>query len=281
MQRRALGATGEHLSIIGMGGIVVSRLPQPEADAIVAEAVDRGVNYFDVAPTYGDAEERLGPALEPHRDGVFLACKTGKRDAEGARHELERSLRHLHTDHFDLYQLHGLTTLAEVETAFGDGGALETVEAARQEGKVRFIGFSAHSVEAAEEALRRYRFDSILFPFNCVCWHHGFGPQVLEAAREAGAARLALKALARTNWPEGGEKKWKKCWYQPFDRREEAALALRFTLSQDLTAAVSSGEPTLFKMAVEIAEEFEPVGPDELARIAALAEPLHPIFPEK
>lgn len=281
MQRRALGATGENLSIIGMGGIVVSRVPQREADAIVAEAVDRGVNYFDVAPSYGDAEERLGPALEPHRDGVFLACKTGKREAEGARAEMEQSLRNLRTDHFDLYQLHGLTTLAEVETAFGPGGAIETVEAARREGKVRFLGFSAHSVEAAQEALRRYRFDTILFPFNCVCWHHGFGPQVMEAAREAGAARLALKALARTNWPEGGEKKWKKCWYQPFDQREEAALALRFTLSQEVTAAVSSGEPALFKLAMDIAEQFKPLEPDEVARVAALAEPLEPIFPEK
>src|SRR5687768_4527553 len=118
MQYRELGNTGATLSVIGFGGIVVTDVPQSEANQRVASAIERGVTYFDVAPSYGDAEERLGPALEPHREGVFLACKTGERDAAGVRRELEQSLRRLRTDHVDLYQLHAVTTLEDVERVF-------------------------------------------------------------------------------------------------------------------------------------------------------------------
>jgi predicted aldo/keto reductase-like oxidoreductase len=263
-----------------LGGIVVSEISQEEANRIVAEAVDHGVNYFDVAPSYGNAQERLGPALQPYRNRVFLACKTAERDQEGAARELEGSLQALRTDHVDLYQLHGLTALEEVEEAFGPGGAMETFQRARKEGKARFLGFSAHSVGAAEEALKRFPFDSVLFPINFVCWHHGFGPQVLEAAKARGAGRLALKALARTNWPEEGKRKWPKCWYQPFDQWAEVELALRFTLSQEVTAAIPPGEPELFRLAMGVAEKFYPLSIEERDQLRATARTLKPIFPD-
>src|SRR5687768_17035297 len=122
------------LSIIGLGGFVVVGHEQSAADNIVAEAVEKGVNYFDVAPTYcdGEAEIKLGEALRPYRDEVFLACKTHRRDAAAAQADLEQSLRRLQTDRFDLYQLHAVTTLAEVEQIFAPGGAIETFERARE-----------------------------------------------------------------------------------------------------------------------------------------------------
>jgi predicted aldo/keto reductase-like oxidoreductase len=279
MQKRALGTTGEALSIVGLGGIVVSGIPQEEANRIVAEAVDRGVNYFDVAPTYGNAQERLGPALEPYRKRVFLACKTAERDKGASTKELEGSLKLLRTDHVDLYQLHGLTSVDEVEKVFGPSGAIETFQAAKKAGKVRFLGFSAHSAEAAAEALKRFSFDSVLFPFNFVCWHHGFGPRTLELAKSKGAGRLALKAMAKTNWPEDGNHKWGKCWYQPFDHRDEVELALRFTLSQDITAAIPPGEPELFKMALAVAEKFHPLSIEEADQLREMARSIAPIFP--
>ena len=279
MEKRVLGRTGAEVSILGLGGIVVSGIAQEEANRIVSQAVDRGVNYFDVAPSYGDAQDRLGPALEPYRSDVFLACKTGQRDKEGARGDLEGSLRALRTDHFDLYQLHGLSTMEDVEKVFGPGGAVETLAAAKQEGKARFVGFSAHSEEAALAALERFDFDSVLFPFNFVCWLGGFGPQVMEAAKRAGAGRLALKSVARTFWP-GEERKHPKCWYEPYDNREEAALAFRWTLSQDVTAAVSPGQHDLFPMLLDIAEDFRPMTPEEEQRLAEMARGLTPIFPQ-
>ena len=105
LRQRKYGQTGVKLSIIGFGGIVVDGAEQQHANRVVAEAFEKGVNYFDVSPTYGDAELKLGPALEPYRKKVFLACKTGQRRREGALEELNESLKRLRTDYFDLYQL--------------------------------------------------------------------------------------------------------------------------------------------------------------------------------
>jgi aryl-alcohol dehydrogenase-like predicted oxidoreductase len=280
MLRRTLGKTGAELSLVGLGGIVLAGLPQSEADRTVAEAVDRGVCYFDVAPTYGDAQDLLGPALQPYRDCCFLSCKTVERTAANSARELGESLRALRTDHVDVYQLHGLASLDDVEQAFGPGGAMETFVKAKEEGKARFLGFSAHSTAAALEALRRYPFDSVLFPFNFACWYQGkFGPEVMEAAQQAGAGRLALKAMARTFWPEGG-RRYEKTWYQPLEDAELAALALRWTLSLDVTTTLPPGEPTCFWKAVEIAEQFQPIEPDETERLKELAGALTPIFPQ-
>ncbi|HUU53832.1 MAG TPA: aldo/keto reductase [Armatimonadota bacterium] len=280
MKRRVLGRTGEELSILGMGGIVVSELEQAEANRIVAEAVDRGVNYFDVAPSYGDAEERLGPALEPYRKDVFLACKTGSRDRDGSAKDLETSLKRLRTDHVDVYQLHGLMDLDDVEKAFGPGGAIETFEAAKRDGKARFLGFSAHAEEAALAALDRFPFDSVLFPFNFACWSGGFGPQVMEAAKAKGMGRLALKAAARTFW-SGEEQKHPKCWYEPYDDPDTARLAFYWTLSQDVTAAVSPGQHELFPMMLDLAEKFRPITPEEEQQLRGITEGLTPIFPQE
>jgi aryl-alcohol dehydrogenase-like predicted oxidoreductase len=282
LARRRLGKTGVELSIIGFGGIVVTDTEQAFANNIVAEAFDRGINYFDVAPTYGNAQERLGPAFEPYRKRSFLACKTAERTKDGAAKELETSLRLLRTDYLDLYQFHHLTTLAEVEQVFGPDGAMETFQAARRAGKVRFIGFSAHSVEAALAALDQYDFDTILFPFNFVLFSQAnFGPQVLERARSKGMGILALKAMAKTTWPKGmkeSERPNPKCWYQPTALPEEASLALRWTLSQPITAAVPPGEEKYFRLAMDVAQKFRPLQPEEEKTLMARAAGVEPIF---
>ena len=112
---RVLGNTGEKLSIVGFGSICLRNNGQEFADKLVPKAFEAGINYFDVAPGYGDAQELLGPPLKPFREKVFLACKTGKRDRAGAEEELNESLNFLKTDHFDLYQFHGVKTMEEVE----------------------------------------------------------------------------------------------------------------------------------------------------------------------
>lgn len=281
MERRAYGNSGWELSLIGFGGIIVMDTTPNEASAYVGEAIDRGVNYFDVAPSYGNAEEMLGPALAPYRDGVFLACKTGRRDAAGAREELERSLTRMQTDHFDLYQLHAITSDEDIQKAFGPGGAMETFVQAREEGKVKHLGFSAHSVEAALAAMSRFDFDSLLFPFNYVTYEQaGFGPQVMAEAQKRGVARLALKGMARGPWRENDPQKseYPKAWYEPLADRTEASLALRYTLSLPLTAAVPPGDIRLFRMAVNIADEFTPLTDEELEEVRSWANREKPLF---
>jgi predicted aldo/keto reductase-like oxidoreductase len=221
----------------------------------------------------------LGPALEPYRKDVFLACKTTERTAEGSRRELEESLQLLRTDHVDLYQVHSLNTPEDLETVTGPGGALETFVAAREEGKTRYLGFSSHSAEVAMQLMDRFDFDSILFP---VCWVNyfgsGFGPQVIEKAEKKGMARLALKAMAQGKLPDDAEKKWKKCWYQPCEDAHLADLALRFALSQPITAAVTPGEGHFLHVAIDIAEKFTPIAEAEIEELKALAKENTPIF---
>lgn len=251
-----------YLSAIGFGGMVLVGMEQTDAGRIVADALASGINYFDVAPFYGngEAEFKLGPALEPHTGSVFLACKTLQRDACGAREELERSLERLKTDHFDLYQFHSVGKLEEVETIFAPGGAAEAFLGARAEGKIRFIGFSSHSVTAALAMMDRFKFDSILFPVNFVCYAQGgFGPQVMQRARQLGVARLGLKAMALGPWRKSEPRTYPNCWYRPIDDRNLAREALRFALSEDVTSVIPPGDERLFRMAVELIPELTPL----------------------
>jgi predicted aldo/keto reductase-like oxidoreductase len=278
-ERRSLGKTGEKLSIVGFGGIVVASATTEQAAERVRAAIDAGVNYFDVAPSYDNAEDMLGPALEPHRKGVFLACKTQGRTKGAATAELESSLKKMRTDHFDLYQHHAVTKTADVETILGRGGAMEAFEAAKKAGKVRFVGFSAHAVEAATALLDGYAFDTILFPVNYATWHAGgFGPQVLAKAQEKGMGILCLKAMAKGPWPEGATKRYAKCWYEPLDTPEDAAMGLRFTLSHPVTAALPPGDETLFAMALELAAGFQPLAPAEIEAIKKRGLAAAPLF---
>jgi len=277
--RRALGKTGERLSIIGFGGIVVMDEEPKTAARLVADAVERGVNYFDVAPSYGNAQEMLGPAFQPFRKNCFLACKTTERGKAGAENELNESLRILRTDHVDLYQLHALSSLDDVDKAFGPAGAMEVFTRARQEGKTRFLGFSAHSEEAALAAMARFDFDTILFPVNFACWFAGnFGPRALARAMEKGMGILALKALAQGPVAEGESKPHPKCWYRPIEDASLQALALRFTLSQGVTAAIPPGQPQFFLRALDIAADATPVTEEEIRILKDRAEAIEPIF---
>ncbi len=279
IEKRALGKTGENLSMIGFGGIVVDKATSEEAASRVKEAIDHGINYYDVAPSYGNAEEMLGPALEPYRKDIFLACKTGERKKEGSRRELEQSLKHLRTDHFDLYQLHAVTSLEDVDTIFGKDGAMETFVEARDEGKVRFLGFSAHSVEAAMALMERFDFDTILFPFNYATWYAGnFGPQVMELAKKKEMGILALKSMAWRRWEEGEERTISKTWYKPHTDPKEANKGLRFTLSHPVTAAIPPGHEDLFSMALKLAKDFKPMEKEEIKAMKEKALQTEPMF---
>ncbi len=280
IEKRSLGRTGEMLSFIGFGGIVVMNATPDDAFARVRMAIDAGVNYFDVAPSYGDAEIRLGPALEPFRKDVFLACKTTERTKEGARRELEQSLKNMRTGHFDLYQHHAVTTLEDVDTLLGPGGAMETFLEARNEGKIRFIGFSAHSVEAAMALMVRFDFDTILFPFNYATWNAGnFGPQVMARAKEKNMGILALKAMARGPWPEGADRSaYPKCWYEPLISEEDITMGLRFTLSHPVTAAIPPGDEGLFRQALTLGHNLKPLDQSEVISIREKALKGVPLF---
>lgn len=279
MQYREYGTSGVELSVIGFGGICVMNESTEDAQRIVDHARERGINYFDVAPQYGNAEEMLGPALEQHRKDVFLACKTLKRDAESARADFERSLERLRTDWFDLYQLHAIETKDDVDRILAPGGTLELLTELKKTGRVRHVGFSAHNEDLAIQLLSAYRFDSVLFPINWITWYRGeIGKRLMQRAIEKGTAVLSLKALAIRRWTDEEERNWSKTWYKPAETAEEVSRGVRFTLSRAVTAAVSPGHEQLLWKACDAAEDFEPLNDDEERNLEEMATSIEPVF---
>lgn len=282
LPRRILGRTGRALSIIGYPGLALSKVAQPEANQALHAAFDKGVNYFDVAPAYGDAESKMGPAMVGlPRDEIFLACKTKKRDAEGARAELERSLTRLRTDHFELYQLHVMSTKADVEQVFAPRGAMETLLKARDEGKVRWLGFSAHTKEAALALLKQFKFDTVMYPVNFIeHYTHQFDPEVLTLCREKGAAVLAIKPISAGSWKPGETKTRNNYWYKALEDQGEIELSLRFALSLDpVVAALPTSFTDLAEKSIAAGIKYRPAIDADLDALRSLAEKHAPLFP--
>ena len=281
VMKRKLGRHDEYLSVLGFGGIVIDKEEQSIANEAVAKAFERGINYFDVAPTYGNAEDKLGPALKPYRKYSFLACKTQERSRAGAEKELNNSLAKLKTDYFDLYQLHAITSVEDVEKAFGPDGAMELFIKAKQDGKIRYLGFSAHSEEAALLAMDKFDFDTILFPINFVCWYEGnFGPRVVEKAKEKNMGILALKSLAYSQLRDRNNNPYNKLWYQPVDLTNDDLIkkALSFTLSQSVTAAIPPGQPEYFWKALDLVSSIKDLSAEQIKQLKDLSKEATPLF---
>lgn len=261
MQYRKFGKTGFDISAVAYGGIVSMSDGQSASDRYVSWAIDQGVNYFDVAPSYGDAEEKLGNSLKPYRNSVHLACKTAERLRADAERELLQSQKLLHTDHFDVYQLHAISSMQDVETAFGPGGVMELVSTLKERGIAANVGITAHNEEAALKCLELYDFDTVLFPFN---WFmnmaHGMGSRLIQAAKERNMGVLAMKAFIERKWDSEEEKKnsvFPKSWCKPIDVEDEAfgMAAMKYALSLGVDTLVPPGNYASFSFAVDHIEE--------------------------
>jgi len=169
METRRFGRTGHMSTIAIFGGAAFWQISQADADKVMEQVIEAGVNHIDVAPSYGQAEERIGPWMPRERGRFFLGCKTQERSRAGAWDELQASLKRLQTANFDLYQLHAITTFEELDQVCMRGGALEALIAAKEAGLTSHLGITGHGPESPAiylEALRRFDFDSVLFPLN-------------------------------------------------------------------------------------------------------------------
>ena len=270
MKYTDLGKTGYKVSVIGYGGVVSSQhfdkafIPgdgQNMSDQYVSWAIEQGINYFDVAPGYGDAQLLMGNSLRPWRDQVYIACKTAKRKRAEAEAEMKESLRLLHTDCFDVYQLHGLVTMEELETCFSRGGTMELLIWMKENGFARKIGFTAHNEEAALRALELYDFDTVMFPFN---WHmnmaHAMGDRLREEEKKRGIGLLGIKSMIERAWDEEERyaSKYPKSWCKPFDvltEQQYLLSALKYTVSLGVDILIPPGNFEHFKFAAEHADE--------------------------
>jgi predicted aldo/keto reductase-like oxidoreductase len=279
MKYRPLGKTGHRSSLLCFGGVALAKATPAEADWAVGYVLEHGVNHIDVAPSYGEAELRLGEALGARRKQVFLACKTGKRTRAEAAAELRESLRRLRTDHVDLYQFHALDTLEDLDKITGPGGAGEAFLEAKEQGLVRFLGITGHRPATQLEALRRMKLDTIMCPVNFIEEHHSrAAAPLLEYARQHGIGAMAIKAISSGPWPPGEHSY--QTWYRPFDDPEKIHRALSFTLSQSVATAASAGDLKLLKLLVSAAERFVPLSAEELKSLLASGASCKPLFPK-
>jgi aryl-alcohol dehydrogenase-like predicted oxidoreductase len=283
METRRLGRTGHMSTVAILGGVVFGQATQAETDVLMEQVIEAGVNHIDVAPSYGEAEARLGPWMARERGRFFLGCKTQERTAEGARAELRRSLQRLQAPTFDLYQLHAVTSMAELDAATRAGGALETLVWAREEGLTRYLGITGHGPESPKvfrEALRRFDFDSVIFPINYV--QYG----VPEYRREAEAlvaecqardvAIMPIKAITRGPWGEKGHSH--QTWYEPFTDTADIQRATNFVLSQPVTGLCTAGDPRLLPLQLAACEAYRPMSAAEQEALVAEGQALEPLF---
>jgi aryl-alcohol dehydrogenase-like predicted oxidoreductase len=281
MEKRRLGKTGQMSTLITFGSAALWKVSQAEADAAIELALEHGVNHFDVAPTYGQAELRLGPWMEKHHKEVFLACKTIKRGKAQAWESLKRSLETLRVDSFDLFQFHGVSSLDALNVILGERGALEAILEAKQQGLVRHIGITGHSPLVLVEALHRFDFETVLFPLNRVLAahandHNDFLP-LLEVVRAKDVGTICIKSVAKRPWE--GPMHMYRTWYEPFDEQAEIDKSLWYALSYGVTTAALPADVRLWPMVLDAAERFRPLHAHEMKEALAEVEQFKPLFP--
>jgi aryl-alcohol dehydrogenase-like predicted oxidoreductase len=274
MEKRRLGRTGQMSSVLTFGGFAIGWVNQKEADAAIALALEAGINQVDVSPFYGEAEARLGSWFKRHGKGFFLGCKT---------ESLKRSLETLHVDHCDLFQFHGVKNNSELNTILGPGGALEAFLEAKAQGLLGFIGITGHFPPLFNEALKRFDFDTVMFPLNRVHAAH-FNDRndwraLLKTTRKNDVGVFAIKSVAKRVWEDGDEAPHKyNTWYEPFDEAEEIEKSLRYTLSQDITSVALPGELKLWPMVIAAAQRFRPMTPKEQRQVISEVAQYEPLF---
>jgi len=284
VQQRRLGRLGHQSSVLIYGAAALGEADQDTADASIRLALDAGINHFDVAASYGDAELRLGPWMPEIRDRIFLATKTGLRDRDQAWAQINQSLERLRTDHVDLIQIHAVGDLAELDLVTRPGGSLEAAVRAREEGLAGAVGITGHGHEAPAthlEALARFPFDTVLSPLN---WVLAEDPAYL-AAYQALAAEvqaqdvglMIIKAAARRNWPEPVEHTY-TTWYEPFDDSERITAAVAWVLAhEEVTGIATPGDVRLLPLVIEAERRLGEVTAEDakavLARAGAYSSP--------
>ena len=267
METRRLGKTGHQSSVVTFGAYAIGHVPQAEADRAIEWALANGINHFDVAPSYADAELRLGDYLGRHpQPGLFISCKTEQRARAQADMELRRTLERLHRDRFDLYQLHAVCTMDDLDDCFAAGGSMEAILAARDEGLVGPIGITGHAMQAPAvhaAALRRFDFATVMTAVNPYLYNDAAFRRDWDAlialCRAQDAGVHVLKATAKAPW--GDRQPTHNTWYEPLTGQEAIDQAVAWCLSQPVTTLCASGDLAIFAKTVEAAKRYRSLGP--------------------
>jgi aryl-alcohol dehydrogenase-like predicted oxidoreductase len=257
----SFGRTGHQSTRIVFGAAALSRVSQDVADRALDVLLEHDINHIDVAASYGEAELRVAPWLKRYPNRFFVATKTGKRRADEAREELQRSLDRLQVDHVDLWQLHNLSDPIEWDTALSPGGVIDAAVEAREKGLVKAIGVTGHGSQIAanhRRSLRRFDFDSVLLPYNFVTLQSAYYRENFFALKatceERRTAVQTIKSLAYRPWM--GRERTTSTWYEPLADQSDIDLALHWALGEPGTFVISSGDVNLLPKILDAAERF-------------------------
>ncbi len=283
METRRFGRTGHESTVAIFGGAAFWEIEQSDADRVMESVIESGVNHIDVAPSYGQAELRIGPWMKNERSRFFLGCKTMERSKEGAWNELNESLKRLQTDHFDLYQCHAVTTMEELDSLFVKGGAMEAMIQAREQGLTKFLGITGHGIDAPKiylEALRRFDFDSVLFPLNFVQMaipeFRKPAEELISVCKAKDVGMMVIKTVTKGPW--GEKEKTATTWYEPFDQMDEIQRAVNFALSYPVTGLCTAGDTHILPMVLKACENFTPLTEAEREAMIERGGQFEPLF---
>ena len=256
------GRTGHMSTRAIFGAAALSSVTQDEADRTLEVLLQYGVNHIDTAASYGDAELRIGPWMDRHRQDFFLATKTGRRTYQEARDEIHRSLERLRVDHVDLIQLHNLVDPIEWDIALSPGGALDAAVEAREQGLVRFIGVTGHGTQVAathKRSLERFDFDSVLLPYSyIVMQNRGYAEDfeaLMAVCRERTVAVQTIKSIARRPW--SGRPATRTTWYEPMEDQADIDRAVHWVLSRPGIFLNTIGDIHVLPKVLDAANRFE------------------------
>jgi len=276
IEKRPFGRTGHDSSAIIFGAAALKNVDQATADRTLDLLLAYGVNHIDTAPRYGDAEIRIGPWMDRHRDDFFLASKVAERDYAGAKASLHRSLERLRTDRLDLIQMHALVYPDDCDQVFQDDGALKALVEARDEGLVKNIGITGHGWTIAamhRQNLAKFNFDSILMPWNWFAANHElYRPDfddTLAYCREHGIAVQTIKAIARGAWA-AGKVPDHNTWYEPLNDDDAIRQNVHWVLAEPDIFLNSVGDVDILPRVLAAADDMAS-RPDD-AVMAGMAE---------
>ena len=284
MLKRRFGRSGHMSTVAIFGGAAFSEISQADADRVMEQVIEAGINHIDIAPSYGQAEERVGPWMKRERGRFFLGCKTMERTREGAWNELRQSLKRLQTDSFDLYQCHAITTMQDLDSVTMPGGALEAFEEARREGLVKHLGITGHGVNAPEiylEALQRFDFDSVLFPLNFVQMgnpdYRRHSKELISVCRAKDVGTMVIKSVTKAPW--GDRQRTATTWYEPFDQMDKIQRAVNFALSYEITGLCTPGDVRILPMFLQACENFVELNHEQMEELIESGRKYEPLFP--
>jgi aryl-alcohol dehydrogenase-like predicted oxidoreductase len=265
------------------GGAAFWEISQEDADQVMESVIAAGINHIDVAPSYGQAEIRIGPWMPRERGRFFLGCKTMERTREGAWKEMHESLKRLQTETFDLFQCHAITGMEELDAVTMKGGALEAFVEARREGLIKFIGITGHGVNAPQiylEALRRFDFDSVLFPLNFIQManpeYRRYAEELIATCKARDVGTMIIKSITRGPW--GNKQQAANTWYEPFEEQAEIQQAVNFALSYDVTGLCTAGDTRILPLFIQACENFTRLSSDQLEQLIKSGEQFEPLF---